>query len=384
MKKIVFFLLIFLSFTGCATKKKIDNINVDFKFSEKINSFTENVFTQIYVPEKNTAFSGSSVYNLLYLMSKATAGESAAEINKVLQLDDETFESVIPIFSSLENNTNSIWIDKNLSVKNSYSVFCKKLNSKIFSVNFADSKNVTKKINQFIKKSTKNEIPQFLKDDLSSATKLCFLNTLYFNQKWEKPFPEDKTSKSDFYISSDKTTSVKMMHNSDDYNYFEDDDFQIIQFDYKNSDYSMICILPKTDDYDFSTLPLCKLLLKFDEEKFNTSVQVSFPKFNSDVSTSLKEVLINLGIKNIFSYSADFSNICDNSENIFVDEILHETKVTVDEKKTKAVAVTLSMVKSAGPISEYFFNCNHPFCYIIKDNSNNLILFTGVVNNPNE
>ena len=124
MKKIVFFLLIFLSFTGCSTKKKIDNINVDFKFSEKINSFTENVFIQIYVPEKNTAFSGTSIYNLLYLMSKATARESAAEINKVLQLDDETFESQLPLLSSLENNTNSIWIDNNLSVKNSYSVSC--------------------------------------------------------------------------------------------------------------------------------------------------------------------------------------------------------------------------------------------------------------------
>ena len=74
----------------------------------------------------------------------------------------------------------------------------------------------------------------------------------------------------------------------------------------------------------------------------------------------------------------------DNSENIFVDEILHETKVSVDEKKKKAVAVTFSMVKSAGPSSKFFFNADHPFCYIIKDNSNNLILFTGVVNNPNE
>lgn len=371
MKK--FLSLIFISFFIFA-------VNAE----SRINSFTEDLFHQMYENEKNLSFSGSSVYNLLYLMSKATAGETAAEINKVLQLDDETFESQLPLLSSLENNTNSIWIDNNLSVKNSYSDFCKKMNSKIFSVNFSKSKDVTKKINKFIKKSTKNEIPEFLKDDLSPATKLCFLNTLYFNQKWEKPFPKEDTGEADFYLTQDKTTSVKMMHNSDRYNYFEDEKFQIVQFDYKNSDYSMICILPKANNYDFSVFPLCKLLSTFEKEKINTLVHVSFPKFNSDVSTSLKGVLKNLGINTVFSYSADFSNICNNSENIFVDEILHETKVSVDEKKTKAVAVTFSMVKSAGPSSKFFFNADHPFCYLIKDNSKNLILFTGVVNNPNE
>ncbi len=373
-------------------KMHIDEGQIDSEISRKINSFTEKLFQSIYVPEKNMSFSGISVYNLLYIMSNASAGETSGQISKVLELDGTEYDSQMKqVILSIENNSNSVWVDKTLYVKKSFSDFCKKLGTDIFSVNFVDSR-TTEKINKFIKKSTKNEIANFLQNDLNPETKLVFLNTLCFNQKWLDPFPKENTIDGDFYLSSDKSdlsdlsVRIKMMHETNAYSYYDNGDFQIIQFDYKNSDCSMIVMLPRKCNCDFSKFALNQLLSDFEKESCFTSVCVSFPKFKSDKKVSLKDILMKFGITDVFSQSADFSNIVDNAQNIYVDEILHETKVSVDEEKTKAAAVSLSMAKSAScePEVNAVFTADHPFCYVIKDNQSGLILFSGVVNNPNE
>ena len=231
-------------------------------------------------------------------------------------------------------------MQNNLPVKESYSDFLANINSSLFSVDFSKGSKTTNQINKYIKEVTENEIPKFLKNDLPSDTKLCFLNALYFNQKWRHPFKKKETTAEDFYVTKDKTVSVQMMHNSEFYKYTENEEFQMIQLMYANTDYSMICILPVKKDYDFSKLELNNLLSSFTKD--------------SDYET------------------------------VFIDEILHETKVSVDEEKTKAVAVTMSFAKSASfsEIPNFYFTADHPFCYVIMDNVNDVMLFTGIVANP--
>lgn len=254
----------------------------------------------------------------------------------------------------------------------------------LFPVDFSKGAKTTNQINKYIKEVTENEIPKFLKNDLPSDTKLCFLNALYFNQKWRHPFKKNETTAEDFYVTKDKTVSVQMMHNSEFYKYTENEEFQMIQLMYADTDYSMICILPVEKDYDFSKLELNNLLSSFTKDSYYETVEVSLPKFNTDISTDLKKQFQNLGVTDIFESSSDFSNIFDTNETVFIDEILHETKVSVDEEKTKAVAVTLSFAKSASfsGIPNFYFTADHPFCYVIMDNVNDVMLFTGIVANP--
>lgn len=385
-RKIFIFLISIPFFLGCSVRsQEKQKVQIDSEVSNSINSFSEKMFHQMYVKGENLSFSGTSIYNLLYLISNACDGETADQINNLLEQNGKKDDVLIQqYFSNLENNYNSIWVQNNLPVKESYSDFLANINSSLFSVDFSKGSKTTNQINKYIKEVTENEIPKFLKNDLPSDTKLCFLNALYFNQKWRHPFKKNETTAEDFYVTKDKTVSVQMMHNSELYKYTENEEFQMIQLMYADTDYSMICILPVEKDYDFSKLELNNLLSSFTKDSYYETVEVSLPKFNTDISTDLKKQFQNLGVTDIFESSSDFSNIFDTNETVFIDEILHETKVSVDEEKTKAVAVTMSFAKSASfsGIPDFYFTADHPFCYVIMDNVNDVMLFTGIVANP--
>ena len=370
-RKIFIFLISIPFFLGCSVRsQEKQKVQIDSEVSNSINSFSEKMFHQMYVKGENLSFSGTSIYNLLYLISNACDGETADQINNLLEQNEKKDDVLIQqYFSNLENNYNSIWVQNNLPVKESYSDFLANIKSSLFSVDFSKGAKTTNQINKYIKEVTENEIPKFLKNDLPSDTKLCFLNALYFNQKWRHPFKKNETTAEDFYVTKDKTVSVQMMHNSELYKYTENEEFQMIQLMYADTDYSMICILPVEKDYDFSKLELNNLLSSFTKDSDYETVEVSLPKFNTDISTDLKKQFQNLGVTDIFESSSDFSNIFDTNETVFIDEILHETKVSVDEEKTKAVAVTMSFAKSASfsGIPNFYFTADHPFCYVIMD-----------------
>ena len=96
------------------------------------------------------------------------------------------------------------------------------------------------------------------------------------------------------------------------------------------------------------------------------------------------DVLQALGATTPFSAKdADFSNISE--KRVYIDRIIQEAVVNVDEKGTEAAAVTLNlMAYSAGPGSEppvKQFIADRPFVFFIREKGSNAILFMGVKNN---
>lgn len=87
-----------------------------------------------------------------------------------------------------------------------------------------------------------------------------------------------------------------------------------------------------------------------------------------------------MGIQSMFGDEADFSGFS-RSTPIKIHNILHTAKINIDEEGTIASAGTLSTVIL---ISGYIeFKCNHPFIFMIHDQINNEILFSGIYRRPN-
>ena len=109
------------------------------------------------------------------------------------------------------------------------------------------------------------------------------------------------------------------------------------------------------------------------------------PKFKYNYSESLKDILSDLGMKTAFDENkADFSKINDLSVEdalpLYIDDVLHKTKIEVTEKGTKAAAAT-AVVMGAGaaaPIEKkkVYIYLDRPFVYMIVD-KNNVPLFIG-------
>ncbi|WP_346929580.1 serpin family protein, partial [Clostridium sp.] len=112
--------------------------------------------------------------------------------------------------------------------------------------------------------------------------------------------------------------------------------------------------------------------------KEKEAVNVSFPKFKIEYGAKeLKEPLVSLGMKDIFSDAANLSGI---REGIYVSSVLHQGKIEVNESGSEAAAVTIVEVReTAMPIIDETkeFIANRPFIFIIEDEESGTILFMG-------
>jgi serpin B len=93
-----------------------------------------------------------------------------------------------------------------------------------------------------------------------------------------------------------------------------------------------------------------------------------------------------MGMPTAFDESkADFSGMT-GKQDLFISKVIHKAFVEVDEEGTEAAAATGIMMemKSAGPDMEppVIFNADHPFMFVIKQNTTGNILFIGKVEEP--
>ena len=79
---------------------------------------------------------------------------------------------------------------------------------------------------------------------------------------------------------------------------------------------------------------------------------------------------------------ADFSGMTGNRD-LFISEVVHKAYVAVDEEGTKAAAATAVIMRLGAVMDEsVLMMLDHPFLFLIRDNSTGTILFLGRVLDP--
>ena len=83
------------------------------------------------------------------------------------------------------------------------------------------------------------------------------------------------------------------------------------------------------------------------------------------------------------SQKTSFSGIGDQG---FVQEMVHEAFVKVDEEGTETATITGTKVgsRSISSQKDYEFHCDRPFLFMIVEEHVGTVLFLGVVTNPTE
>lgn len=117
-------------------------------------------------------------------------------------------------------------------------------------------------------------------------------------------------------------------------------------------------------------------------------VKVSLPRFRVESSMDLDQQLQLLGMQRAFSRDeADFSNMSDDPEGLYIGSVIHKAFVDVNEQGTEAAAATAVML-AAGcamePEPPKEFRADHPFLFLIRDRQTRLIHFMGRLANPSQ
>ena len=358
-------------------------------------------------PEGNWAVSPYSIRLCLAMLANGAKGETQQELLNALSIDDldafnqsvkellETYDSYARIMS-LET-ANSLWLNQSqLGGEGEFLPDYVRGMDEFFraaveEVTNADS---VERVNAWVSEKTHGKIPTILTEDNREFV-TALVNAVYFKAAWENEFNEERTDKADFTNADGTTGTVDMMHQTDGFGYYATPGIEALEMPYKNyavdnevgdnweyfrdADFSMYLI--KADD----TLDVQNFL---DNAEFTYGdVNVSVPKFKVEYSAALDEALQALGVRTVYDpENADLSAMLDPSslpgQQHFLDTVLHKTYIAVDEKGTEAAAVTAAMTGEGAampsrPELVRTFTADGPFWFVIRDNANGEILFTG-------
>ena len=173
-------------------------------------------------------------------------------------------------------------------------------------------------------------------------------------------------------------------------NYSEGPNYQALVLNYQPFNImGMMVILPASGEFAAVDSMLNEdwfktLVDEPDEQSWNVNLRM--PRFELETTVELSDILADMGMADAFASSADFSGIVDPSdsgERLFVDFVIHQANISVDEQGTEAAAATALRLGGGGPPNEPVdFFMDRPFIYIIYHQPTGAILFLGRVLDP--
>ncbi len=106
------------------------------------------------------------------------------------------------------------------------------------------------------------------------------------------------------------------------------------------------------------------------------------------MKSSLNKAFNELGIELAFDeHRAEFPNLIEENEQIYIDEIKQKTFIDVSEEGTEAAGATSVEMRLTSAIVDeetFYMDVNRPFFMTIKDEETNALLFIGIIKNPKQ
>jgi serpin B len=384
-----------------------------------INAFAFDLYQAIRGGEDNLIFSPFGISQALAMVYAGARGKTAEQMADTLHFTLPQ-ECLHPAFNALDQElasrareavgntsgqsmsdsafelhvTNAIWGQKGLPYRPEYlAVLAQNYGS---GVQFIDLKGnpdaAVAETNRVASQETGGRIPE-MKTKLPKDTRLVVVSIISFNAARDLPFKESNTYREPFHLLDGHEKSVPMMHQRNRFRYTEGDSFQAIQLPYLNRTVAMVILLPREG-----------LFREIEQQLTGERVQgivgslgeqnviLTMPKFTYAPELPLNQVLENMGMPDAFREGvADFSGMLEKpeSDNVRIEEVLHKCFIDLDERKTKAEAVTeiiiekfISKGDAASTPVPIVMKIDRPFIFVIRDIKTNTILFVGRVTNP--
>ncbi len=365
--------------------------------------FALDLYGQLKEAEGNLFFSPYSISTALAMTYAGARGGTQEQMGRALRFSLDQPE-LHPAFAALAgelervqtegnvelNIANSLWPQEDYDFLQEYLDLVEKhYGAPIIPVDYRRAEAAAEAINAWVEDETGGLIKDLIGPDaLDQLTRLVLANAIYFKGDWATPFEEDRTEDAPFHFGEDKTVDVPMMHQKNHLPYAEADGVQILELPYKGGDVSMLVFLPE-EKGDLGRVEEMLTaepgrLREWTQELRRREVEVYFPKFTMEWGPqSLEPHLKALGMEDAFEHgNADFSGM-DGSRELYIKDVVHKAFVEVDEKGTEAAAATgvIVGVTSVGPPPPVF-RADHPFLFVIRENTTGSPLFIGRVSEP--
>ncbi len=362
------------------------------------NQFAFALYSQLREQsQKNLLFSPYSLSTAFAMAYAGARGETAAEIAKTMRFTLPQEEMPLGFQSLLDAlpdekypgyqlvAANRLWCQKNISFRELFlQTLHDRFHSELGLVDFQQPEISRKMINDWVEEKTNHRIKElFGPGSIYPQHRMVLTNAIYFKGYWAHRFNKSSTQSRRFYIAN-KSIGVQMMYQVGDFHYGKNAELQILEMTYLADSLSMVILLPiQLEELD-------NLEKSLTAEKFKEwsdilrkqKVSVSLPRFNMNAQYDLLPSLKLMGMKNAFdSKAADFTGIIANARPLWLDAVVHDAYIQVDEEGTKGTAATGIGGFGVDPQIPIFI-ADHLFIFLIRDTRTGSIFFLGRMMEP--
>ncbi|KAH8372072.1 hypothetical protein KR093_009984 [Drosophila rubida] len=298
----------------------------------------------------NVIFSPYLVTESLAQLLLGAKGSTLQEIEKALHLPTDSSKSkiingIIRTVAQDKNNTygtfrkaTRTFVSSEMNLLQDYKdKYNDYFNFTVEKVNFADDKEKTNLIYNWISKSTHIKMMNSM-SKLNKNTQIMQIGATYFHGKWKDPFYANVTGYSSFYMPYPQgleISSIKTMTRKGKYQYMfiEKLDAYAIEIPFADPPLSMLILLPKEVNGTQHMVDLLDTfaLSELDPQDTMTNFRITLPKFKIASTVSVKDVLQGLGIKHLFN-RANLGDMT-TSDKWRVTDIIQKSYIDVDEGK---------------------------------------------------
>jgi serpin B len=347
---------------------------------------------------ENLLISPFSVYTALSMVLLGSADSTRSQIASVLGISTDkirelssqnkrTMQRLLDSKAVQLDIASGIFADSQTKFKKNFLDQCHKdFDAELKNVNFKSAETLNT-INNWCSEKTHGKINKLL-SELPPLTIMVLLNAIYFKGTWQHKFDKAFTVDDKFRGAAGKTLPVKMMSQTQDFEYLKEKNFDMVCLPYQDKDLAMFILLPhKGMDIDKVQIELSQAnWQKWKRAVKTVDVHLSLPRFRVEFSAKLKEALKAMGIIDAFSPGrANFSPMTEDAK-AYIGSVVQKAYMDVTEQGTEAAAATAvtmltrSAMMRPEPVEE--FRVDHPFFVLLADQKSEEILFVAKVLKP--
>lgn len=387
---ILLVLVFMISVVGCEKQKPVNELT---NCETGVFDFAVRLLQNSQENGENVSVSPLSVLSALAMTVNGAEGETCSEMEAVLgmpvsELNDymKQYAGQLPRGEAYRLNlANGIWFTDNVqfTVNQDFLQTNKDYyEADIRQVPFNDE--TCQEINNWVNEKTEEMIPEILQSVPEDAV-MYLVNALAFEAEWQDVYNEEQVREGIFTTETGEEKTVQFMYGQEN-SYLEDKKATGFVKYYKQGKYAFVALLPNegvsVSEYVSSLTGehLQTMLAEPEDIKVNSAI----PKFEAEYSTEMSAVLKKMGMPLAFdSVKADFSGLGSYSGgNIYIDQVLHKTYISVAEKGTKAGAATAVQMKfDSAPMPQEIktVHLDRPFLYMLIDCEQNYPFFMGTM-----
>ena len=249
---------------------------------------------------------------------------------------------------------NSLWVDPEGQIKDEFIGQCRGIyDAQVFSAQLSEP-GIVKDLNGWVSQHTNKMIPEIIDQPFPEETACLLVNALYLKNSWLSEFDPLSTHTMDFHHAGGPDSQVEYLRKFDtQLSYLQGKGAQGVVLPYDDGRLAFVAILPDLypDSPDFGQWlnnlegnSLSQLINNREDAIF---LSFAMPKFSAEWKGNLEDTLPLLGLEDAFvPGAADFSSLGDNPEGYFINQVIHATKIEVNEKGTEAAAATVVAAES--------------------------------------